>query len=659
MISGKPFYTASLLAALMFASTPAVANAFDGYQQQTGNFVKLEVLSAKGTMAHSMSSASPGTQLMLFSENQQIKLQPSNRYQHLSAFNGKVRAQRNNAEDEDVIVVKNAQGGFLVLYPDRQQMIYQPATGQQTLLTFNDNPLHPEAIDADEEAPGAATKGITVHNNISDYSSQADIDAEGNYVIDMLVGFSKAAKEAAFDPEAFAFAQVESINQALKNSQIEGIKIRLVGIQVIDKDYPIHNQNIAHMPDAFAEGLEKYSPDLLAAFFVGDKSIDNAVAWGQINGYITINKISSPTALRHEVGHNVGGSHCSSNTTSGYKHGWNNGKSQTIMCGNTTGYYSNPALKDRFGLPLGNKNKADMARVWHEAKTRLSARRPAIVPLNKENITLLSEKLVNLNADNNYQANMTITAPKNAEKIVISALPSTNYLENGKYTLDVSYSDGATGFINSLGMRNYRLSNPSYYPSYSITQPDAGDISINVYSNAKDIQGILLRAWAVSNSLENSGAENGDLTGWTLNNGQFRVVTTQDNIQPAEGKYYFTARKNNREAGYASYDSMSQTFALNPLALTSASTVKLTFMSNGWGDGDYGTVAILAKNKQGDILNSNTVTTQGKKQQWIPYSLNVPLPAGAEQVEINVTAYPKAGEMNDVHFDNFRFTVAY
>lgn len=648
-----------LLVITLFASAPSAAHAAQGYQKQTGDFVTLTLSSTNGPRARSLLADQPAERLTLYSDNQQIALQPTGDYQHLSAFSGKIKAQQDN--DEDVIVVKSAQGGFMVLYPARQQIIYQPVSGPQTRLTaekesaLKANVIKDDVVTIPEEKTSIRARALNLQKS-SAPAANADIDAEGNYIIDMLIGFSTVSAKVAIDPEAFAFAQVESINQALKNSQIEGIKIRLVGIEIIDKDYPIHGDNLAKMSTAFAKGIEKYSPDIITGFFVGDKATDNASAWASIGKNIIIGNVASPTVLRHEIGHNAGGHHCSSATSSGYAYGWDNGKSKTIMCGNTTGYYSNPELKDKFGLPLGDKNKANMAQVWQEAKVRMSSYRPAIVPLNKEKVTLIAEQRVDLNAANYYRAGLEFKAPENVKKIVIAALHDKDYLQDRKYTLEVGEL-GGTAPSNQLG---YYGSDTQYYPSYSISQPAAGNMFYaGVQSEGVDLAGILLRVWAFAQDLENGGAESGNLSGWMLEQGQFRVVASQDNILPAEGKYYFTGRKSPTEANYAPADSMSQTIAINPLALTPNSTATLTFKSNGWGDGDYGAVIMWAKDKDGMPLVGNRIATEGKRQEWIDYRLNVPLPPETTQVEIIVRAYPTAGEMNDVHFDNFRFTVDY
>lgn len=647
---------ACLLAATLFTTMQPSAYAAEGYHKQIGDFIKLERSSGTDPKARSLLASPPADKLILKRDNQQVTLQPTDSYRHLTAFSGRMKTEDDDSI-EDVIVVQSAQGGFLVFWPDSQKFIYQSAEGEQTLLTVDNNSPLKTGVLKDETVKAAAMPTSESARSLNPLATaKADIDAEGNYVIDLLVGFSSAAAKVAIDPEAFAFAQVESVNQAFKNSQIEGIKIRLVGIQIVDKDYPVNNEYLSEMTTLFAKGIEKYSPDIIAGFFVGDKALDNAVAWAYIGGSSMLLNVASPTALRHEIGHNAGGHHCSSATTSGYAYGWDNGMSQTIMCGNTTGYYSNPALNDKFGLPLGNSEKANMARVWQEAKVRMSSTRPAAVPLNNAQMTLLAEESLNLNAQNGYKAGLEFKIPDNVEKVLISTVYGARYLEKGKFTLEV-YSLDESSSANSSG---YIGSSTAYAPIFTLSQPVAGGVfQANLQSNRLDLEDIQLRVWALPHDVKNGGAESGDLSGWTVSSGQMRVVDTQDNILPAEGNYFFTARESFKEANYADVDEMLQTIDINPLALTSSATATLTFKSNGWGDGDKGTVFLWAKDKDGTTLAGNQVDTLGKKQQWLDYSVNVPLPAGTTQVEIQVKAYPVAGGMNDVHFDNFRFTVNY
>jgi hypothetical protein len=188
--------------------------------------------------------------------------------------------------------------------------------------------------------------------------------------IDVWAGFSKASESAVGDAYAYALAQVETVNLGLSNSRISSARLRLHGVQVIPTDYPITGETLSRLDELFPKAKER-GADTIAAFFVGN-SEDTAAGWGKVPGRLTVQTTHAPTAFRHEMGHNAGGSHCNTGQDS-YKFGYNNGTSRTYLCGNNVPYYSNPDINDEHGKPLGNATMANMARVWNENATRLAS----------------------------------------------------------------------------------------------------------------------------------------------------------------------------------------------------------------------------------------------------------------------------------------------
>lgn len=161
----------------------------------------------------------------------------------------------------------------------------------------------------------------------------------------------------------------------------------------------------------------------------------------------------------------------------------------------------------------------------------------------------------------------------------------------------------------------------------------------------------------VNATLQNGNAEAGNLNGWQLGQGQFRVVKTQDGILPVEGQYFFTARINDNVANHAPIDQISQKIKLDKDLISSGkATATLQFKSNGWGDGDYGTVKVLAKDNNGTVLKTNKVDTQGLPKKWLDNKVILALPESASVLEIQVQATKKAGSTSDVHFDDFVLT---
>lgn len=200
------------------------------------------------------------------------------------------------------------------------------------------------------------------------------LKAKVPYVVDVLVGFSRSAVEAGGgDATANALALVEGVNLALRNSQINELSMKLVGVQVIEQNYPIVGDTLDKVPNLFATGIKTYAPDIIFAIFGGHPD-DNAGGYGFMPGGSLIGH-NSVAVVRHEVGHNAGGHHCPEwgGGITHYSYGYTNGKTSTALCGNEFPYYSTPNVVDSNGLPIGSAETADMARVWRENAERLSS----------------------------------------------------------------------------------------------------------------------------------------------------------------------------------------------------------------------------------------------------------------------------------------------
>jgi hypothetical protein len=200
-------------------------------------------------------------------------------------------------------------------------------------------------------------------------------------VVDIFLGYSRAAANAVGgDAEADALAKVESVNLALRNSKVSTVSLKLVGVQVVDRNYPITTETMNNLPTIFQEGIQRSQPDLIHGIFLFD-SDSTAAGWGDYRGRKAISHAIGQ-AFRHEVGHNAGGAHCFSQggAISTYAYGFNNGNTTTIQCGNESPFYSNPLVKDAHNKPLGNALTANMASVWRNNASRLSSYAPLKAP---------------------------------------------------------------------------------------------------------------------------------------------------------------------------------------------------------------------------------------------------------------------------------------
>jgi chitinase len=283
-----------------------------------------------------------------------------------------IRSASTPSADGSLIIVESDDGGFVALVdtPDRQGTVVGASDGSQIFMEAPENDyMQPDT----EPSPEPATL----------QTRAADTDSSGVNVIDLLAGFSQSAADRVKDPKAYALAQVESVNLRLRNSQITNARLRLVGVQVIEENFPVtsgKDGTLGRIKTLFAEGMKEYGADLVAAYSNRWKG-NTAGGWAHVPGRYSVQNVRQAGAFRHEVAHNVGGSHCNNGKNS-YKFGYNNGKSRTSLCGNKVAYYSTPLLSDEHGLPLGDSTKADMARLWREQAATMSSYAQPVVPID-------------------------------------------------------------------------------------------------------------------------------------------------------------------------------------------------------------------------------------------------------------------------------------
>jgi chitinase len=273
-------------------------------------------------------------------------------------------ASTHNAESS-LIVVESDDGSFVALVdtPDRQGTVVGARDGSQIFIEAPENDyMQPDT----EPAPEPATL----------QTRAADTDASGVNVIDLLAGFSQSAADRVKDPKAYALAQVESVNLRLRNSEVANARLRLVGIQIIEENPPITGGTLSRVKTLFAEGMKEYGADVVAAYS-NASSGNTAEGKAYVGSRYSVQHVRTSNAFAHEIGHNVGGSHCNRGENS-YKFGWG----KTTLCGNKIAYYSTPLLNGENGSPLGDSAKADMARLWRERAAAMSSIATAIVPID-------------------------------------------------------------------------------------------------------------------------------------------------------------------------------------------------------------------------------------------------------------------------------------
>ena len=281
------------------------------------------------------------------------------------------------ADAGSISVVLNKDGSFyaLVESPEFRGTVRSDANGEQILTPeVAHDYLEPDTVALDE---------VAIANENVVLAGDPDVDCNGMNIVDVLVGFSQAAVTklgGLTQASQFAQLQIESANVGLRNSQVENVRLRLVEVAVDPEDFPLTSNTLNRLSDLFGAEAQVTGADMIAGF--AKQGSGGVVGRAHTPGYLSLQNVSSPTAYRHEVGHNVGGSHCNTAGSNNYKFGYNNGTSSTFLCGNKSPYYSTPRVSDSSGKPLGDVRTADMARLWQERAIGMSSYRKSISPVS-------------------------------------------------------------------------------------------------------------------------------------------------------------------------------------------------------------------------------------------------------------------------------------
>ncbi len=485
-------WSASLGAALLLPGGMALADdSQHGIESVIqGHFINLQMPGARATP---FSVAEAGTEQLERETGMRVRSlapQLGDAFKDLRVMTGQLegRARTLSAPGEMTLAAR-PDGSFIALLPDANAIIRGDANGQQSLIHLDPGAAFaPSSVDyiANDGSEPPAQK----ESRSGLRSFQVDRNVQGETVIDLLAGFSQAAADYIGDHEAYALVQVASVNRALQQSKVQGVRLRLVGTQVVPKDVAITSPNVNQVRNVFAEGMRRYSPDVVASFVVGIPGENTAVGWGQLPGRYTINSIKSSTVFRHELAHNIGGSHCSDG--SHYRFGYNNGRVGTILCGNHVGYFSNPDVKDSRGVPLGNATTANMARVWRENAALMSAYSPSVIPLEQEQSTsILNQKVSLASGQTRY---FPVDVPEGTRRLVFSVVDGELTEKAGQ--IQLLLKRGAQPSGTSYDYRSVRNHNVSL--GVNDPQPGRWYLAINTDNRATQDQVLEAHAYGLT-----------------------------------------------------------------------------------------------------------------------------------------------------------------
>ncbi len=262
----------------------------------------------------------------------------------------------------DAVLTVNRATGQLVLLSLTSAGTYSIAADPAGNYAVQAAPVHDCESDVDG-TPGfpAAAKSISQAKSLQ-MMNCGERDGNGDYVVDMLFGFSHEARALIGDINAYSVAQVETVNMGLQNTEIQNLRLRLVDIAVRDAHFGLFNDNINTFYDVFEPDILAVGADMAAFFDAEFPMANNGGGFGFVPGRACTNFAGSPTVFRHEWGHNSGSRHCPEDDggTTPYASGSRvSAGMATHMCGNATNFYSNPDLMTADGAPLGIEDTAD------------------------------------------------------------------------------------------------------------------------------------------------------------------------------------------------------------------------------------------------------------------------------------------------------------
>lgn len=216
-----------------------------------------------------------------------------------------------------------------------------------------------------KETQKSSTKGPTIEN--------------GLYIIDLVIFYSHKNVERLGETAARdrLLKGYRLTNEALENSNTN-FRFRMVGLEKLQtpdswKSLDDAVGKIRHYEPAQSRRAELRAD---AVYYEGTETgcglawvrsdIGNMVATGSLN--------CGTNVMRHELGHNMGLGHGTSNEnhTGHYGLGWS--PERTVMAGNSIPYFSSPKLVNPAnGNPLGFEGKVDGVRAMNEFSATVSA----------------------------------------------------------------------------------------------------------------------------------------------------------------------------------------------------------------------------------------------------------------------------------------------
>lgn len=297
-------------------------------------------------------------------------------------FYKNMEVYRGRSQDRRFAHLRHYRDVIIIYNPNTQKITAQIATNQGAFEISPTANAHQYKVseweDKEINCQNFYEKATQQHQHIHESAGRSgcnEQDADGKYVADLFVGYSYEASVRANDIDAHALSLVEMVNNGLTNSLVNNIYIRLVGTAISEHNPGVVTSVLGNVYNWFSDEIALTGADYVASIQVPTGGPSEAGGWAGVGGYSSVNSINGAAAVfRHELGHNIGSSHCNPGILP-YAAGFDNGNVKTHMCGNNINFYSTPLVNDAEGTPIGHVDTADNARVWRERAATVSNRR--------------------------------------------------------------------------------------------------------------------------------------------------------------------------------------------------------------------------------------------------------------------------------------------
>jgi hypothetical protein len=199
-----------------------------------------------------------------------------------------------------------------------------------------------------------------------------DVSDDPNAVHTLTIGavVSKSAFEFVEGniPDILGIIQEQAIYQireAFENSDIPNIMVEVEVVIDQENDFRITTAALGQLKNKYAS-LFTRKCNVIAGFTYPQRGNDTANGWATVPGDRSVQTMTWGV-FRHELAHNVGGSHCFPVGGTHYRYGFKHpiSKKMTALCGNGLRMYSGLYNHPEHGV-MGHPEQANMARLWSE-----------------------------------------------------------------------------------------------------------------------------------------------------------------------------------------------------------------------------------------------------------------------------------------------------